>query len=199
MHEHFVQVVIIIITQNGNTTIDQLIDHASLRTSVAAVHAGLQAIYRAHLFTMSLLPSNLQVRPIVNKWACFSVGGSLQPITNILCAATDVGMHGLLASQQSCYHSVLPPSLCTLPVDNYQTTSLHPFDVHASIYLFVSFFHCAPLMCLVLSSWCSLEALTPLLFLRTKLYQPTHALYTSPTLTYKEPLLEQQVDDPPCK
>ena len=25
-------------------------------------------------------------------------------------AATDVGMHGLLASQ-SCYHSVLPPSL----------------------------------------------------------------------------------------
>ena len=28
-------------------------------------------------------------------------------------AATDVGMHGLLASQ-SCYHSVLPPSLCTL-------------------------------------------------------------------------------------
>ena len=30
--------------------------------------------------------------------------------TNILCAATDVGMHGLLASQ-SCYHSVLPPSL----------------------------------------------------------------------------------------
>ena len=98
MHEHFVQVVIIIITQNGNTTIDQLIDHASLRTSVAAVHAGLQAIYRAHLFTMSLLPSNLQVRPIVNKWACFSVGGSLQPITNILCAATDVGMHGLLAS-----------------------------------------------------------------------------------------------------
>ena len=31
----------------------------------------------------------------------------------VLCAATDVGMHGLLASQ-SCYHSVLPPSLCTL-------------------------------------------------------------------------------------
>ena len=28
-------------------------------------------------------------------------------------AATDVGMHGLLASQ-SCYHSVLPPCLCTL-------------------------------------------------------------------------------------
>ena len=38
---------------------------------------GLQAIYRAHLFTMSLLPSNLQVRLIVNKWARFSVGGSL--------------------------------------------------------------------------------------------------------------------------
>ena len=42
-----------------------------------ASNAGLQAIYRAHLFTMSLLPSNLQVRPIVNKWARFSVGGSL--------------------------------------------------------------------------------------------------------------------------
>ena len=28
-------------------------------------------------------------------------------------AATDVGMHGLLASQ-SCYHSVLLPCLCTL-------------------------------------------------------------------------------------
>ena len=26
---------------------------------------------------------------------------------------TDVGTHGLLASQ-SCYHSVLPPCLCTL-------------------------------------------------------------------------------------
>ena len=46
---------------------------------------------RAHLFTMSLTYTT----------------------TNILCAATDVGMHGLLASQ-SCYHSVLTPSLCTL-------------------------------------------------------------------------------------
>ena len=46
---------------------------------------------RAHLFTMSLICTT----------------------TNILCAAADVGMHGLLASQ-SCYHSVLPPSLCTL-------------------------------------------------------------------------------------
>ena len=52
----------------------------------------LQCIYRlrAHLFTMSLTYT-----------------------TNILCAATDVGMHGLLASQ-SCYHSVLLPCLCTL-------------------------------------------------------------------------------------
>ena len=32
---------------------------------------------------------------------------------NILCTATDVGMHGLLASQ-SCYHSVLPSCLSTL-------------------------------------------------------------------------------------
>ena len=46
---------------------------------------------RAHLFTMSLIYTT----------------------TNILCTATDVGMHGLLTSQ-SCYHSVLPPSLCTL-------------------------------------------------------------------------------------
>ena len=40
-------------------------------------NAGLQAIYRAHLFTMCLPPSNLQVRLIVNKWDRFSVGGSL--------------------------------------------------------------------------------------------------------------------------
>ena len=37
-------------------------------------NAGLQG---AHLFTMCLLPSNLQVRLIVNKWDRFSVGGSL--------------------------------------------------------------------------------------------------------------------------
>ena len=36
-----------------------------------------------------------------------------KPALPALHAATDVGMHGLLASQ-SCYHSVLPPSLCTL-------------------------------------------------------------------------------------
>ena len=46
-------------------------------------------------------------------------------------AATDVGMHGLLASQ-SCYHSVLPPSLCTLWTSSRffitKQTSLHPFD-----------------------------------------------------------------------
>ena len=32
--------------------------------------------------------------------------------TNILCAATDVGMHGLLASQ-SCYHSLVCVALWT--------------------------------------------------------------------------------------
>ena len=47
-------------------------------------------------------------------------------------AATDVGMHGLLASQ-SCYHSVLPPIVCVNcgpVVDFYITkqTSVHPFD-----------------------------------------------------------------------
>ena len=48
-----------------------------------------------------------------------------------LCAATDVGMHGLLASQ-SCYHSVLP-LVCVHcgPVEDFfitKQTSLHPFD-----------------------------------------------------------------------
>ena len=51
--------------------------------------------------------------------------------TNILCAATDVGMHGLLASQ-SCYHSVLPLVCvhCGPVVDFFITkqTSLHRFD-----------------------------------------------------------------------
>ena len=50
---------------------------------------------------------------------------------NILCTATDVGMHGLLASQ-SCYHSVLPPCLSTLLASSRflhsKQTSLHPFD-----------------------------------------------------------------------
>ena len=42
--------------------------------------------------------------------------------------ATDVGMHGLLASQ-SCYHSVLPPCLSTLLASGtFLQTSLHPFD-----------------------------------------------------------------------
>ena len=48
-----------------------------------------------------------------------------------VCTATDVGMHGILASQ-SCYHSVLPPCLCTLLTVEYffiaKQTSLHPFD-----------------------------------------------------------------------
>ena len=48
-----------------------------------------------------------------------------------LCAATDVGMHGLLASQL-CYHSVLP-LVCVHcgPVEDFfitKQTSLHPFD-----------------------------------------------------------------------
>ena len=42
--------------------------------------------------------------------------------------ATDVGMHGLLASQ-SCYHSVSPPCWCTLLASSrfpYCCPSLHP-------------------------------------------------------------------------
>ena len=46
-------------------------------------------VFTVHLFTMSLAYTT----------------------TNILCAATDVGMHGLLAVDRV---SVLPSSLCTL-------------------------------------------------------------------------------------
>ena len=50
---------------------------------------------------------------------------------NILCTATDVGMHGLLASQ-SCYHSVFPLVwVHCWPVADFfiaKQTSLHPFD-----------------------------------------------------------------------
>ena len=59
-------------------------------------------------------------------------------------AATDVGMHGLLASQ-SCYHSVLPPCWCTLLASSrfpYCCPSLHPFGFvrNLFLYLFVYFF-----------------------------------------------------------
>ena len=43
----------------------------------------------------------------------YSLQASIAELASNISAATDVGMHGLLASQ-SCYHSVLPPSLCTL-------------------------------------------------------------------------------------
>ena len=58
---------------------------------------------------------------------------------NILCTATDVGMHGLLASQ-SCYHSVLPPCLSTLLASSRflhsKQTSLHPFDFVRNLFSF---------------------------------------------------------------
>ena len=71
----------------------------------------------------------------------------------VLCTATDVGMHGLLASQ-SCYHSVLspcwcvlPPCWCTLSASSrfhfcYSCPSLHPFGFvrNLFVYLFVYFF-----------------------------------------------------------
>ena len=54
----------------------------------------------------------------VQIWRCsdtlvlqYSLQASIAELAST--AASDVGMHGLLASQ-SCYHSVLPPSLCTL-------------------------------------------------------------------------------------
>ena len=69
---------------------------------------------------------------------------SITYTTIILCAATDVGMHGLLASQLRvtillvCVH-------CGPVVDFFITkqTSLHPFDFFRNLfqYLFVSFFH----------------------------------------------------------
>ena len=59
-------------------------------------------------------------------------------------AATDVGMHGLLA-MSICYHSVLPPSLCTCgPVVDFFITkpSLHPFDfVRNLFHLLVNLCH----------------------------------------------------------
>ena len=52
---------------------------------------------------------------VFTVWALshYEPAPSIAELASILSAATDVGMHGLLASQ-SCYHSVLPPSLCTL-------------------------------------------------------------------------------------
>ena len=52
--------------------------------------------------------------------------------TNILCAATDVGMHGLLASQY-CVTILCYPLVCVHcgPVVDFfitKQTSLHPFD-----------------------------------------------------------------------
>ena len=66
--------------------------------------------------------------------------------TNILCAATDVGMHGLLATNRVtilCY-----PLVCVHcgPVVDSSLLSRHPYILLISleiffIYLFVSFFH----------------------------------------------------------
>ena len=46
-------------------------------------------------------------------------------------AATDVEMHGLLVSQL-CYHSVLPPSLCTL----WTSSRILCYTKQTSLYLF---------------------------------------------------------------
>ena len=58
-------------------------------------------------------------------------------------AATDVGMHGLLASQ-SCYHSVLPLVCvhCGPVVDFFITkqTSLHPFDFVRNLFHLLFYF-----------------------------------------------------------
>ena len=87
---------------------------------ISGCSAGLQAIASDRdnlIFTMSLIYTT----------------------TNILCAATDVGMHGLLASQ-SCYHSVLPLVCvhCEPVVDFFITkqTSLHPFDFVRNLFHF---------------------------------------------------------------
>ena len=62
--------------------------------------------------------------------------------TNILCTATDVGMHGLLAVTILCYPLVW---VHCWPVADFfiaKQTSLHPFDFVRNLfhYLFVSFF-----------------------------------------------------------
>ena len=61
--------------------------------------------------------------------------------TNILCAATDVGMHGLLASHRVtilCYHLVCVH--CGPVVDFFITkqTSLHPFDFVRNLFHYFS-------------------------------------------------------------
>ena len=58
-------------------------------------------------------------------------------------------------------------------------------------------------MCLVLSSWCMFFGSAEHLYCFCALNStdPTQLDFTRwccPTLTYKEPLPEQQVDDPPC-
>ena len=115
---------------------------------------------RVHLFTMSLTYTT----------------------TNILCTATDVGMHGLLAIVNRvtilCYPLVW---VHCWPVADFfiaKQTSLHPFDFVRNLfhYLFVSFF--------IISKICGSPS------------PPTHY---EPRPTCKEPLPQQQVGDPLCK
>ena len=63
--------------------------------------------------------------------------------------------------------------------------------------------HC-DVLCLVLSSLCSLQAYNYAEYLYNILAlnytsPPTHFTRAPPSVTCKEPLPEQQVDDPPCK
>ena len=90
-------------------------------TSVAGCSAGLHAI---------------DSKTTYSQWASYTT-------TNILCTATDVGMHGLLAVTILCYPLVW---VHCWPVADFfiaKQTSLHPFDFVRNLfhYLFVSFFH----------------------------------------------------------
>ena len=71
----------------------------------------------------------------MNKW--FLTQNSLQAQHCSQPPATDVGMHGLLASQ-SCYHSVLPPCLSTLSASSLISSLLnrHPYILLISLEIF---------------------------------------------------------------
>ena len=74
------------------------------------------------------------------RWGSLWISGFTmsQQRANHHCApATDVGMHGLLASQ-SCYHSVLPPCLSTLLASSRFLSLLnrHPYILLISLEIF---------------------------------------------------------------
>ena len=64
------------------------------------------------------------------------VGVSQRQLAELVIAATDVGIYGLLASQ-SCYHSMLVPCWFTLWTSSRFHSSLHPFDFARNLFIFL--------------------------------------------------------------